>query len=75
MIKLNCPVCDKLIELSGTTKLNDRVTCPNCYAQLAFKKRKSQLELRCSLCPEGHSVCSEECERRMAHLKQMDLLE
>ncbi len=75
MITLECPICDTKIKLSKKTKLNDRVTCPNCYAQLAFKKLKGRLELRCSLCPYGHAECDEECERRMSHLKQKELLE
>ena len=75
MITLNCPVCDAQVELSKHAKLNDRVTCSNCYAQLAFKKIKGKLKLRCSLCLDDHAVCNEDCERRMTHLKQMDLLE
>gem|GEM_PF-4069074 len=75
MFKLTCPICDAEVILDEKSKLNDRITCTNCYAQLAFKKVRNKLELRCSLCPNDHKECLDDCERRISHLKQHDLME
>ena len=75
MVVLSCPVCEAKVELPQKAKLDDRVSCLNCYAQLVFRKIKGKLELRCSLCPGDEIECTEDCERRLAHLKQMELLE
>lgn len=40
---LKCPICEANIEISDKTKVGERLTCSNCYAQLALYKHRSKL--------------------------------
>lgn len=64
--KLNCPVCENEIEISEGAKEGKRLTCQNCFAQLALYKYKGKKLLACAFCKEplfDPEQC-EGCERR-----------
>ncbi|MBN2058119.1 MAG: hypothetical protein JW782_04940 [Candidatus Saganbacteria bacterium] len=64
MSKQNCPICDTPIEISS--RVGQRLTCPNCSAQLALRKYHGQVVLACAVCREiefDPSNC-EECGHR-----------
>ena len=65
-MELKCPVCEYPIELPATARAGKRVTCPDCFAQMALFKHKGKALLGCALCKEpvfDPKNC-EECERR-----------
>jgi hypothetical protein len=62
---LPCNVCEFKIELSDKAKIGERVTCPNCFAQLGLYKYKGKFVLGCAICKEAvfdPNVCAV-CER------------
>jgi len=64
--KLNCPVCENEIEIPKEAKEGKRLTCQNCFAQLALYKYKGEKLLACAFCKEplfDPEQC-EGCERR-----------
>jgi hypothetical protein len=69
-----CPICDSEIELADDTRPGERLTCPNCYTQLALRKHRGKLILTCPTCKEevfDPQNC-EECDRRMDKKKLLD---
>jgi hypothetical protein len=66
MSLLNCPVCEHKIEVADTARERKRVTCQNCFAQLAVFKLKGEKILGCALCkdPVFDPFLCGECERR-----------
>jgi ribosomal protein S27E len=65
-MKLKCNICENEIEINENTKPGTRITCPNCFAQLAVYKHKGKLVIGCAMCKESifdPSNC-ERCERR-----------
>lgn len=65
-IKVSCPICESIIQLPEKTKEKERVTCPNCFAQLALFKHKGKPILGCALCqkPVFDPASCGECEVR-----------
>jgi len=61
---VKCNVCDHPIELPERTAEDDRFTCPNCFAQLAFKILNGRGVARCAVCSKGMVECPEDCERK-----------
>ncbi len=52
MKKMTCPICENPIELPESAKAKDRITCPNCFAQLALHDVHGKLVIGCALCKE-----------------------
>lgn len=74
MIDLKCPICENKIELPDSTKDGQRVTCPTCFAQLAFYKFKGKNVLGCAICKEpvfDPANCGD-CERRREKQKLLE---
>lgn len=71
----NCPICETGIEIPDKTKGGERLTCPNCFAQLALYKRRGKLVFGCAYCKERvfDPAACDECERR--HEKRRQLIE
>ena len=71
MIKLNCPICENTIDLPDNSKEKQRVTCSNCFAQLAFYRHNGKPVLGCAICkepvfdPESCADCERRRERKM----------
>ncbi|MFH1386426.1 MAG: hypothetical protein ABIH50_02015 [bacterium] len=70
IIKLNCPICEYMIEIVNTVekkkKQKERITCPNCFAQLGLFQHEGKYVLACALCQElvfDPGNCGD-CERR-----------
>ncbi len=66
MNKLKCPICDNVIDIPPEKKEKERITCPNCFAQLALYKHEGKLVFGCAYCKEqvfDPDRC-DECERR-----------
>lgn len=61
--KLKCIVCENNIKVPLKTKPGERLTCPNCFAQLSLEIVKGQRVLRCALCKNGLLECGENCEQ------------
>lgn len=74
MIKLNCPICENAIELPDNSKEKQRVTCPNCFAQLALYKHNGKHVLGCAICKEPlfDPANCEDCERRREKKKILE---
>lgn len=69
-----CPICENVIELEEKTPIGQRVTCPNCFAQLALRKHKRKMILTCPTCKEeifDPQNC-EECDHRAEKRKLLD---
>jgi len=64
-MKLKCNVCEHEIEVSGM-KEGRRLTCPNCFAQLAVNIINGKKVLRCAICRKGEIECSADCEIRFS---------
>jgi len=63
---MNCPICEHKIEVTEKTKIGERITCLNCFAQLGLFKHKGKLVLACAMCKDpvfNPDNCGE-CERR-----------
>ncbi|MFC1568183.1 hypothetical protein ACFL37_00610 [Candidatus Margulisiibacteriota bacterium] len=61
-----CPVCETEIDIPEPAKVQERVTCPACFAQLALHKHKGTKVLACAICQEpmfDPANCAD-CERR-----------
>jgi len=61
-----CPVCENFIEVSDQAKAGERITCPNCFAQLVVHHKKGKIVLGCAICKEPvfDPANCDECERR-----------
>jgi hypothetical protein len=72
--KHKCPVCENPIELTEGAKEGKRVTCPNCFAQLAWHKHKGKFFLACPTCKEAafDPMNCEECDRRIEKRKLLE---
>ena len=72
---LKCPVCEYKIELPDMIRAGKRVTCPNCFAQMAVFKHKGNYVLGCALCKEPvfDPTNCEECERRREKKKILEV--
>ncbi len=66
MKKMTCPICETKIDLPDNTKIGERLTCPNCFAQLALYKHQGKDVLACALCKNPTFDAAEcgDCERR-----------
>ncbi|MFH1683747.1 MAG: hypothetical protein ABIA67_02560 [Candidatus Margulisiibacteriota bacterium] len=66
MHEKNCPVCEGPIEIPDSAKIGDRLTCPNCFAQLALYKHKKEQIIGCAICKEAvfNPENCEDCTRR-----------
>jgi len=65
LMTLQCNICENKIEISSKAKPGDRLTCPNCFAQLGLYKVKGQFFLGCAICKEAvfdPNACAR-CER------------
>jgi hypothetical protein len=66
MASYKCPICDTKLEIADTVRIGERITCTNCYAQLALRKHKRRKILTCPTCKEeifDPQNC-EECDTR-----------
>jgi primosomal protein N' len=64
--KLSCPVCENEIEIPEGAKEGSRLTCQNCFAQLALYHHGGEKLLGCAFCKEpvfDPEKCAD-CERR-----------
>lgn len=69
--KFKCPVCEHEIQLQEGTKDGDRITCPNCFAQLAIKIEEGRKKLKCALCANPKLAdCKPDCERRQTEIER-----
>jgi hypothetical protein len=61
-----CPVCETIIEIPENFHNAQRVTCPNCFAQLALYHHKGVAVLGCAICKESifNPENCENCEQR-----------
>ena len=62
---LKCTVCEHDIEIPEHARDGDRITCPNCFAQLKLIIDKGRKHLRCAVC--GNPMlkeCPDDCERK-----------
>lgn len=66
MHEVKCPVCDHKMEVADSTKHGDRITCPNCFAQLVFDTTNGKMSARCAMCEQNKVECSEDCEKRLS---------
>jgi primosomal protein N' len=73
-MELKCPVCEFKIELPAKGQAGERITCTNCFAQMALYNHKGKLILGCALCKEPmfDPANCEECERRRERKKIID---
>ncbi len=74
MSGLRCPICEANIDFSENAKAGERVSCPNCYAQLALYKHKGKWVVGCAFCKEpifDPARCLE-CERRHERRKLLE---
>lgn len=71
---LKCPICDYEIDLSDDIKPGDRITCPNCFAQLAFHHHRKKTFLACPTCKEEifDPANCEDCDRRTEKKKLLN---
>jgi len=67
----DCPICESPIDIPEAVKIGFRVTCPNCFAQLAIFKSKEDYVLGCALCknPIFEPGNCGDCERRRENKK------
>jgi len=63
-MKLKCKVCEHEIDAAGM-KEGQRLSCPNCFAQLAIYIIKGKKALRCAICKKGELECTSDCEVKM----------
>jgi len=76
MHKVTCPICETVFEIPQGTKLKERLTCPNCFAQLALYEHKGKKVLACALCknpnfdPEECGDCERRREKKEAIIKE-----
>ncbi|OGC08389.1 hypothetical protein A3F86_02010 [candidate division WOR-1 bacterium RIFCSPLOWO2_12_FULL_45_9] len=66
MSSWHCPICENKIDLRHQPQKGERITCQNCYAQLAFYEHKHKIVIGCAICKESifdPTGCGE-CERR-----------
>jgi primosomal protein N' len=73
-MNLKCPICETNIEISDTSRKGERVTCTNCYAQLAMHLLKKEPILACAICKEpvfDPANCGD-CERRKERKRIID---
>lgn len=61
-----CPICDEEIDIPDKFKRGQRITCPNCFAQLALYVHKGATILGCAICKESifNPENCENCENR-----------
>jgi len=73
MKSLKCPICESEIELPDKPKVGGRITCSNCYAQLALRKHGGKLMFGCAYCnePVFDPAACDECERRHERKRQL----
>lgn len=71
MLVIRCSVCEVENELPDDTKVDDRFTCTNCFAQLSLKIVNGEKVARCAVCLLGKEKetfeCSDDCERKVAY--------
>lgn len=65
-MNFQCPICEAKIDLPGSVKKKERVTCPNCFAQLQVYEHRGKFVLGCALCgePTFDPTRCDDCERR-----------
>jgi len=61
--KLKCNVCEHRFEVPLKTKAGERITCPNCFAQLSLAIVNGKRTLRCAMCQQGVLECVNDCEK------------
>lgn len=62
---IKCTVCENEFELPHGTKDGDRVTCPNCFAQLMVVIDEGKKQLRCAICSNPLiKECPVDCEKK-----------
>jgi primosomal protein N' len=61
-----CPICENKIDLPDAIKPKERITCPNCFAQLALHNVNGKLILGCAICkePQFDPANCGDCETR-----------
>lgn len=66
MLKLSCPICEAPVEVPPLVEERTRVTCHNCFAQLAVYRQKDEIILTCAMCKESifDPENCENCDRR-----------
>ena len=67
---LKCIVCEKKFEVPLKTKTGERLTCPNCFAQLTLQIAEGKRVLRCAMCKKDVLECGEDCVRLFTERKQ-----
>jgi len=65
-MNIPCPICEARIQVPDQVKKGERITCPNCFAQLGAHKQRGKIILACAFCKEPvfDPVNCDECERR-----------
>ena len=74
MMNFNCPICESAIEIPDSAKTGERITCLNCYSQLALYKHKGKHVIGCAVCKESifdPQNCGD-CERRRDKKKLLE---
>jgi len=67
--KLKCTVCEHEIDVPHSAKDGERITCPNCFAQLMIKIEEGKKTLKCAICNNPLlNICPQDCERK--HLEK-----
>lgn len=69
-MSLQCNICETTIDIPNKAKSGERITCPNCFAQLALYKIKGKFVLGCAICkevvfdPDNCARCERNRERK-----------
>ena len=65
--KFKCTVCEGEIEVAAGITEGERVTCPNCFAQLSIRIYDGKKQLRCAICSNPKLLeCPVDCERKFS---------
>lgn len=73
-MEIKCPICETKIEIAADARSGQRLTCPNCFAQLAVFSHQGKRVLGCAICKEplfDPGNC-EDCERRRERKKILE---
>ena len=70
-LSIKCTVCEHPIELKEGTSDGERVTCPNCFAQLIVRLDMGRKKLICALCSDPSiTYCPPDCGQKKAPKSQ-----
>ncbi|HTY13952.1 MAG TPA: hypothetical protein VMD02_07210 [Candidatus Omnitrophota bacterium] len=66
MAKLRCTVCEHEIDIPENVHEGERITCPNCFAQLSLHIHDGKKRLKCAVCSKDLKECGLDCERKLS---------